>query len=105
MEWLKYLIVQNNGCCILVNNWKQGKEYKKLTLSVLDYEYNYVNDKLHGTQTDWHELGCRSQELNYLNGKLHGIQRKWYNDESIWAIIHYNHGEPCGSITEWYANN
>lgn len=54
MEWLNYLVIQNNGDGILVNGNLQGSHYK------------------------WYENGRLKSISFYVDGILDGIQRAWY---------------------------
>jgi antitoxin component YwqK of YwqJK toxin-antitoxin module len=102
MEWLKYLVIQKDETGILINNWKQGARYFKSDNSILEYEYNYLDDRRHGIQRGWYENGQLNYEHNYDHGQYHGIQRCWYEDGQLSYEDNYKcgycHGIHCG----WY---
>lgn len=84
MEWLKYLTVRNDGIGILINGWKQGSGYEKLSNKQLEYELNYVNDEPHGIQYGWYGNGNLLFISHYIGGKVHGIQCSWYENGQLY---------------------
>ena len=78
MEWLKYLVIEKYGGCVLINNWVQGTRYIKYSDGLLKSENNYINGIMDGIQRSWYENGQLHYEWNYEYGLQHGIQQWWY---------------------------
>jgi antitoxin component YwqK of YwqJK toxin-antitoxin module len=101
MEWLKHLVVRNDGKGILVNDQKQGTRYIKGHDEIQLCEYNFVNHKFHGTQREWYCNGQKSLEYNYINGEQHGIQRHWFGNGQLHSERNYVDGVQHGIQREW----
>jgi antitoxin component YwqK of YwqJK toxin-antitoxin module len=92
MEWLKHLVIRNNGEGILVNNWKQGSHYEKYPGDHLEYEENYDCGQCHGIQRSWYWNKQIQYEWNYIHGQQHGIQQWWYSNGPIMCKENYING-------------
>ena len=54
------------------------------------FEAPYVNGKLHGIETWWHENGQKWMERPWVNGQLHGIETLWTEDGSLFCVEKWN---------------
>jgi antitoxin component YwqK of YwqJK toxin-antitoxin module len=96
MEWLKYLAVEKDGDCIIVNGDKEGARYIKRSKNRLSSIENYINDERHGIQLFWSYFGRLTDKLNYINGKKHGIQLSWYRNGQLKHEENYTNGKKHG---------
>jgi antitoxin component YwqK of YwqJK toxin-antitoxin module len=103
MEWLEFFVIENDGHCILVNDLKQGKEYKKRTNGWL-YENNYLDNKYHGTLFVWRKNGSIWSKSNYIYGKKEGFLHTWHENGQIWYEENYINNVSHGMNFEWMEN-
>ncbi|MCE1187618.1 MAG: hypothetical protein LWX56_00635 [Ignavibacteria bacterium] len=80
-----------------------GEVVKKTSGGTKEYEENYVNGKLDGKTTWYHDNGKKSSVTNYVNGIIEGEKLEYYNDGNTQAVSNYKNGQ-CVSQTRFYKN-
>ena len=83
VKWWSYKdsIVSEKG--LYVNGKKEGKwlgYYAEFAGYTLHTEDQYVNDRLHGTQKNWHPNGKLGGTSEYKNGVLCGMETRYYSN-------------------------
>lgn len=68
------------------------------------FKYSFLNNKLHGTSTEWDKFENKILEYTYANGKIHGVCTKWYANGNKNYEHNYEKGFLNGVCTDWYAN-
>ena len=105
-----FLLLMINGC----THFKFGnkpypsdqKEVKQSYFSNgnLEYEAEYVNEKLDGTSKVWLEDGTLYSISKYSNSQPHGVWKKFYPNGELMFEINYEYGKKHG-MEKWYYEN
>ena len=83
---------------------KKYVEYSYYQNGNLEYEAEYLNDKLDGTSRVWSEEGNLLSESQYSNGLPHGIWKKFHSNGSIMYDVQFEYGQKHG-FEKWYYEN
>jgi antitoxin component YwqK of YwqJK toxin-antitoxin module len=67
-------------------------------------EEHYVNGKLNGLLTAWHDNGQKSSEHHYVDGELDGLSTNWSENGQKFSESHYVDGKQNGLSTSWFEN-
>jgi antitoxin component YwqK of YwqJK toxin-antitoxin module len=78
---------------------KVKKQY--YTSGAIQFEYNYRNNKLHGTTTEYYETGERKAEYNYKDGQLIA-QKDYTRAGSLSYELKYEEGKKIEAQIEYY---
>ena len=70
----------------------------------IEYEAEYINDKLDGLSRVWLEDGTLISESEYSNGQPHGTWRQYYPIGSIKYEVYYVYGKKTGDEKWFYEN-
>ncbi len=70
----------------------------------LQVQANYVDNKLEGKLTRWHEDGIVSEECWYKSGVRDSLRRSYSAKGVLVSEEHYTHGELNGEVKKWYEN-
>ena len=70
----------------------------------IEYEVEYINNKLDGVSRVWLEDGTLISESEYNNGQPHGIWMQYHPNGSIKHKFHYEYGKKNGD-EKWYYEN
>ena len=70
----------------------------------LEYEAEFVNEKLDGTSRVWSEDGTLLSVSEYSNGRPHGKWRTFHPNEKLMHASTYFHGQKHG-YERWYYEN
>ena len=70
----------------------------------IEYEAQYINDKLDGISRVWLEDGILISESEYSNGQPHGIWMQYHLNNSIKYKVNYEYGEKTG-FEKWFYEN
>ena len=69
-----------------------------------EYEAVYVEGRIQGVETQWHENGQMRTEQHYDNGLRNGPRYCWDNQGNKVKEENYRHDKPHGMWTIWRAN-
>ena len=70
----------------------------------LEYEAEYMNDKLDGASRVWSEDGSLLSVSEYSNGQPHGAWKKFHPNGSVMYEVQYEYGQKHGD-EKWYYEN
>ena len=70
----------------------------------IEYEAEYINDKLDGLSRVWLEDGTLISESEYSNGQPNGIWMQYHHNGSIKHKVYYEYGKKTGD-EEWFYEN
>ena len=70
----------------------------------LEYEAEFINEKLDGTSRVWSEDGTLLSFSEYINGKPHGVWKTFYPNEKLKYETTYFHGQKHGYERYHYEN-
>ena len=70
----------------------------------LEYEAEFINEKLDGTSRVWSEDGTLLSVSEYSNGQPHGSWRTFYPNQKLKYETTYFHSQKHG-YEKWYYNN
>ena len=70
----------------------------------IEYEVEYINDKLDGLSRVWLEDGTLISESEYSNGQPHGIWIQYHPNGSMKYEVYYEYGEKTGDEKWFYEN-
>jgi antitoxin component YwqK of YwqJK toxin-antitoxin module len=65
-------------------------------------EANYLDGKLVGKFTKWHDTGQKQEEGNLLDGKMVGKYNRWYLSGKKLSEGYYKDGKKDSKYTIWY---
>jgi antitoxin component YwqK of YwqJK toxin-antitoxin module len=89
MEWLKHLVIRNNGECIVVNGQYQGLCYERNPNGTLASEAHYINSVLRGNYYHWYNNGNIMGITEYISGKMYRRKVGYYShcELSKWRYV------------------
>ena len=105
-----FLYLMISGCTHVKNGNKPNpstqKEVEKSYFSNgnLEYEAEYVNEKLDGTSKVWLEDGTLYSISKYSNNQPHGIWKKFHSNGKLMFEVNYEYGQKHG-IERWHYDN
>ena len=70
----------------------------------IEYEAEFINNKLDGLSRVWLEDGMLLSESEYSNGQPHGIWKRYHPSGSIMYEVHYEYGKKHGDEKWFYKN-
>ena len=70
----------------------------------LEYEAEFINEKLDGTSRVWSENGTLLSVSEYSNGQPHGVWKTFHSNEKLKYETTYFHSQKHG-YERWYYEN
>ena len=70
----------------------------------LEYEAEFINEKLDGTSRVWSEDGILLSVSEYINGQPHGMWKKFHFNQNLEYETTYFHSQKHG-YERWYYEN
>ena len=70
----------------------------------IEYEAEYINDKLDGLSRVWLEDGTLISESEYSNGQPHGKWMQYHPNGSMKYEVYYEYGKKTGGEKWFYEN-
>ena len=70
----------------------------------LEYEAEFINEKLDGTSRVWSDDGTLLSVSEYSNGQPHGVWKIFHSNEKLKYEITYFHSQKHGN-EKWYYEN
>ena len=70
----------------------------------IEYEAEYINDKLDGLSRVWLEDGTLISESEYSNGQPHGLWMQYHPNCSIKYEVYYEYAKKTGDEKWFYEN-
>lgn len=67
-------------------------------------ETNYIDGKVNGMYSLWHENGRKKTEINYKDGEINGLFIWWYENGQKMSETNYIDGKINGATIEWDEN-
>ena len=71
---------------------------------VLEFETEYINEKLDGKSQVWLEDGTLYSISKYSNNQPHGIWEKFHPNGKLMFEVNYEYGQKYG-VEKWYYEN
>ena len=70
----------------------------------LEYEAEFINEKLDGTSRVWLENGTLLSVSEYINGQPHGVWKTFHSNQKLKYETTYFHNQKHG-YERWYYDN
>lgn len=74
--------------------------YRMKFNSDINYQYEYLNGKIHGYYYGWTYKGWITRG-NYREGEKHGLFEEWYENGQLKSRGNYSNGEIIGKLERW----
>ena len=71
---------------------------------ILEFEAEYINEKLDGKSQVWLEDGTLYSISKYSNNQPHGIWKKFHPNGKLMFEVNYEYGQKHG-VEKWYYDN
>ena len=107
---LLFLFLLSAGCTHLGIRSKASNPVKKdversyYQNGNLEYEAEFINGKLDGTNRVWSEDGALYSKSEYSNGQPHGVWIIFYSNGTLMHEVQYEYGQKHGT-EKWYYEN